>query len=88
MTYLYFTGLVITFVILCSFANKEGWVEPDSFTSKEEAVGINLLASFFILFFSVSWPLLAFIFGLMYLCKAVGKINIRFDFKNEEPYDD
>lgn len=86
MIYLYFAGAVITFVILCSFANKEGWTEPNAYTSKEEAVVINIFASSVILFLSLVWPLVAFTFGLMHLAKMVGKIDIKFNFgdKDEE----
>lgn len=84
MIYLYFAGVVITFVIICSLINKEGWPQANAYTSREEAISLSILVSILAFVGSFIWPFIAFAFGLMFIAKKVGQIDIRFNFGDED----
>ena len=87
MIYLYLAGVVVAFVIIVSLSEHK-WDRESSWYNKNNIILMNILKTIELLFLSSIWPAIVILLLLSELAQRISKLNIRFDFKNEEPYDD
>ena len=88
MIYLYLAGVVVTFVVLCSISEYEWGKKRYKYETTTDTIINDMLKTFELFVLSLAWIPLSIMLLLSVLAKYIKKLNIRFDFKNEEPYDD